>query len=341
MTFLKTLILFLFSFNLEAQVEAILKDSNIVWAAELELDFKVDKTSDSLSNKLNNIALIKLLRREVLEDTNEDYFLSEHILATAKEGALPIFTDSNLTNHLNYMPVKSIDTIIPIDPPHYRNSRIISISPYRIENIKLFRARQLVYYDSSKTLWNMKTKAVAPLVKEDDSTNIYKPLFWISVENEKPNIASDDIVWAKRLTTLSNNTLTFNKANILKMTDNVPMQHFLKQVLKNYDIPLYESLRCSDEDRLSTQQREALLTRNDTVVKINPATYEMSIKTNTFKVDGKDVKKLKLVQEWYWNDNKKQLIINLITTAPLIELKDDNGNFSHDSPLFYCKTRYD
>jgi hypothetical protein len=52
-----------------------------------------------------------------------------------------------------------------------------------------------------------------------------------------------------------------------------------------------------------------------------------------------DIRELRLVQRWYWDERRARLSICLDAVAPLMDVHDDNGNFRYQKPLFYRRVR--
>jgi hypothetical protein len=338
MKFLKTLILFLWAFNLEAQVEAILHNPNIVWAAETQSDFVVDKPYHKLKEQLNNLSLIKLLVKEDNLESNEDDFLLQHILSAVYTRKLAVFADSDLKNSLSLNQISRIDTVTVVDPITYETKQKTVISKPPVDSFRFFRTRQIVYYNTQNASWGLQTLAIAPLGLSNEG--VFQPLFWIPVENIKPNIGSDDIIWAKRITTRSKNIVHIDSVKILKKTGE-PMVHFFKQVKKNFKMPVYDSENYAERKKLSLTDRVNFATRTDTITQVDPTTFETRLKIIITPLDFSVVKNLQLVQEWYWDERKAKLFIHLAAVAPMRIILDDEGDFLFFQPLLYRRNNDD
>jgi hypothetical protein len=99
MKFLKILILILIllTSHLEAQVEAILKDPNIVWAAEFEIDFTIDKRQSLDIVYTNDIGIMKYVWIDDWEFGETENFFSNILFNHLKRDTFEVFKDKNLT----------------------------------------------------------------------------------------------------------------------------------------------------------------------------------------------------------------------------------------------------
>jgi hypothetical protein len=336
---LLTTIVCLFNIStLFSQFDRYVKDKNISWAAETQCDFVVDKPYHKLKEQLNSVGLIKLLEKHRKEESDEAYFLLRHILAAIEAKKLPTFRDSYLSEPFDISILNKIDTILRKDATTFEVKTLIVTSKIQESWFKMVRARQIVSYNATNASWSLETLAVAPLIEEEDGS--LRPAFWIPVENQKPETLTDDIVWSKRLTTLANNSLKFEKSRNIKTTNIVPIEHFFKQVSENFKIPIYEANGYDDEEtKITLDEQKLLPTRIDTITQVNPVTYETRV--ITIKFDAQDVKKLQLVQEWYWDETRAKLCIHLVAVGPVKTLIDKAGNIVFDRPLFYRKTKDD
>jgi len=51
--------------------------------------------------------------------------------------------------------------------------------------------------------------------------------------------------------------------------------------------------------------------------------------------DATEVQRLRLVENWFWDDRRHRLDIQLAGFAPMMQVRDNEGNYRFDSPLFY------
>ena len=46
---------------------------------------------------------------------------------------------------------------------------------------------------------------------------------------------------------------------------------------------------------------------------------------------------MKIIHEWAWDDKKKQLSINVLGFAPLVDILNNQGQVSYKQELFYYR----
>ena len=76
----------------------------------------------------------------------------------------------------------------------------------------------------------------------------------------------------------------------------------------------------------------------DTIVTFDPETYEEFVRISRVEMNA-DYLRLGIVQDWYWDDRRKQLIIRPVTVCPLMHQLDGDGNYLYSRPLFYRKMK--
>ncbi len=364
MKLLKTILCFLVACPLWGQYENILKDKNIVWAAEFEIDFIVDNQDSAYRQDYNRIKTIKLL--DINDDAvfDETSFLSAKILDAAFQDKIEIFRESTLSEKVNKSILSRIDTLIHCFEPVNGESMTIVNTKINAEDIIRYRAKQVIFYNSVKNNFYLQTLAVGISKNVYDDAGNYigiTPLFWMKATNNKTvDIQSQDIVWGKRLTT-SKNSIIVDSLKAIKNNLSLNIIPYFLKTMQDKEILLYSKEDASYK-RLTPLEKQFIYSRKDTIYNVehypeppfrainSGAPKDTIVKEDDLKIQSKiidfhlnyeEVKKLKMVQEWFWDDKKKQLITNLISVAPLIPVKDDAGNFLFEQPLFYRKTKDD
>lgn len=214
---------------------------------------------------------------------------------------------------------------------------------YQPRDAKFYRTHQIIYYNALKAQFQLRVLAIAPLVKSYSETtkqDSFAPLFWFKPEMNKPNLSSDDIIWAQKVVT-KNNSLDLKKAKVLKnsMTDSL-INHFFQSFENQMDIPFWGVIK--DDyvlEKLNSLERKKLLNPIDTLPVIDPDTYETKKPITTERYyDGESIKSIRFYQEWFWDDKQNKLFIHLKSAAAMIAVKDESGERLFDASLFYRKT---
>ena len=101
------------------------------------------------------------------------------------------------------------------------------------------------------------------------------------------------------------------------------------------DLTLYST----DDDRfskpLSADALRSLLYRRDTI-----PIWDMEAETETIKVvenelNWEDVRRFRLKESWYFDVNTGSLKVRILGIAPLIDVKNEDGDFLYEKPLFW------
>ncbi|MBL7813462.1 MAG: hypothetical protein JNL70_00555 [Saprospiraceae bacterium] len=59
------------------------------------------------------------------------------------------------------------------------------------------------------------------------------------------------------------------------------------------------------------------------------------------RLEKSEIKELRLVQEWYWDNRKQKLRVRFIAVAPIKFVHNEAGEFLYRQPLFYRRTDKD
>ena len=87
----------------------------------------------------------------------------------------------------------------------------------------------------------------------------------------------------------------------------------------------------------TAKEVKGLCSHVDTIIVIEPKTFKEVLKAVTHKMDGKHVKKLRLLQDWVWDNNTNSLIIHYVGFLPSADHVDGNGNLLSSGPIFLRK----
>ncbi|MCC6413550.1 MAG: hypothetical protein IT270_17980 [Saprospiraceae bacterium] len=320
-----------------------LQNPDIVWAAEIEQDWVVDIPYMTEEWEWG-LTTVKLLRTENNESQWQPPLLGSLILHAAKLGKLPLFRDAACTLPADTAQVLMVrDSFIVFDPDTYEEKMVVEHSFVDTrEDIVAWRLRQVVYYNATKSSWQTQPSAIAPLIRitsyTSDSLGL-KPLFWIKVEATEPKLESNNIVWAKKTKTTQRKTkFKPMESRMVKLIDayQQPMDDYIKAFAENKNLTFYDGFEGSKP--LDMMVRYQMVHRTDTVVTFDPENYEEKIVVVNNDINSDQIKELRLVQTWFWDERKSRLFIHLDAVAPMFDVMDDHGNFRYQTPLFYQKT---
>ena len=336
-------ILFLFAGTLVHAQSDFLKNADIVWAAEIEQDYIVDVTSLEAEWD-SGVTTLKLLRTTKNEAYWSSAYLADLVFQAAIGGQLPVFKDPMCQQQLaleNIYPGK--DTILTFDPETYEEKKaVVWVEPMPLYDFKAWRLRQVLAYHRKEARWSTTVEAIAPLFTlkniQGDSIGL-RPLFWFRPDNERQNLHSKNIVWAKKVVNRRPQTqLILDGLKMVKVSDGFqrPMEHQVQVLGNNFKIPFYGS---GNEQLLTPQQRREMCARTDTVVTFDPETYEETVSVVHNDLNDGQLRKLRLVQTWYWDERKHRLSICLDAAGALKDVHGGDGNYRYTMPLFYRRAK--
>jgi len=73
----------------------------------------------------------------------------------------------------------------------------------------------------------------------------------------------------------------------------------------------------------------------DTVITFDPETYEEQIQVVRNDLNPEDVKRFRLKEIWFFDEETSTMQVRILGIAPLIDVKDENGNFRYEKPMFW------
>ena len=256
------------------------------------------------------------------------------VFLAAKNGQLPIFEDSLCQTPSSFFKnYPRRDTVISFDPTTYEEQHqevFTEINPSR--ELVAWRLRQVLVYHRKSGTWSTIVESIAPLttiLDNEGNTLGIQPLFWFRPDNERQNLNSKHIIWAKRTENLQGPTqVHFPYQPILKASPGYenPFADQFRLLGNHMKTPFYDSYNMQP---LSPKERLALLSVTDTIVTFDPETYEEKIVIVSNERDADNVSSLRLVQSWYWDERRHRLSICLDAVAPWLEMEDFHGDYRY------------
>lgn len=74
----------------------------------------------------------------------------------------------------------------------------------------------------------------------------------------------------------------------------------------------------------------------DTIITYDPDTFEEKVQVVTNQLNPEDVKRFRLKEIWFFDEETSTLMVRILGVAPIIEKYDDNGNFMFETPMFWA-----
>ena len=147
-------------------------------------------------------------------------------------------------------------------------------------------------------------------------------------------IRESDIFWEKRIWRIID---VREKMNLPFAYPEDPFFKILSEAATKGDLPVYST----DEDgakfkkRMSTDDVLSMLSKTDTVVTFDPETYEEKIQIVNNDINWEDVKRFRLKEIWFFDKETSQMQVRILGIAPMIDVKDNEGNFRFEKPMFW------
>lgn len=335
-----------------AQYEHLLNNADIAWAAEIEVTYSLKPPPTATLDRENDIVFWKSYDPKALVQYDGGEMLIRKMLDAALSGAWPAWQVNDPNKPLELAAVagslcwSSADTIVTFDP--VTGEAMIQLVQQELDpaDFTAIRARQLLYYDDKKGEFGLATIAVAPVftysikfratnTAAERDTILYENIpFWLKTTDfrakslrKHPNVNDARITWAAQIKTLGNSPEPDQETPV-KNTKAPIMQVVLDRF--RYD----RRYLATDfyNTPLPFNARAALFVSTDTLVRYDQETYAETIEIDHNELRAEHTLQLRLVENWYWDDRARRLMIRLERFAPIV----DGGLWKWPSrPLFY------
>lgn len=148
-----------------------------------------------------------------------------------------------------------------------------------------------------------------------------------------PGLRESDIMWEKRIWRVIDVREKMNQAFTYP---ELPFFTILQEAAGRGDITLYSA----EDDKfgfpLNGDEVHGLFYSRDTIERFDPETYKREFVVVEDEVNFEDVKRFRIKEVWYFDENYGGLRVRILGIAPLIDVKDDQGNFRYEKPMFWA-----
>lgn len=175
-----------------------------------------------------------------------------------------------------------------------------------------------------------------PSLKRD---GVYDRVEHVNAPLEWQYVREADILWKKRVWREIDAREKQNMAFRFPGDENSGGGFFIEillDALKKGKIQAFSNL---DDRFTSTLTKEQILEitagRMDTFEVVDPVTDEVTIRYERREFDPESVNKYRIKEDWIIDRNVGQMVVRIIALAPLIDVKDDMGNFRGSQALFW------
>ena len=146
------------------------------------------------------------------------------------------------------------------------------------------------------------------------------------------HIREADIFWEKRIWRVID---IREKMNLPFAYPERPLFTILMDAAMESEIKVYSTEDDKFTSRIEPDEVASMGARVDTVITFDPETYEEQIQIVRNELNPEDVKRFRLKEVWFFDEESSTMQVRILGIAPLIDVKDDNGNFRYEQPMFW------
>ncbi len=142
-----------------------------------------------------------------------------------------------------------------------------------------------------------------------------------------------DIFWEKRIWRVIDVREKMNKRFVY------PRRYFFDIILDGVMDDKIKAYAINDMDdfsqELTKDEAAAMVSEVDTFVSFDPETYEETIEVAYNDLNPEDIKRFRIKEIWFFDEETSTLQVRILGIAPLKEEYDDMGNFLYELPMFW------
>jgi gliding motility associated protien GldN len=109
----------------------------------------------------------------------------------------------------------------------------------------------------------------------------------------------------------------------------------LMEAATNGEISVYSTEDDKFTSMLNPDEVASMGATVDTVITFDPETYEEQVTVVRNELDPDDVLRFRIKEVWFFDEESSRLHVRILGIAPLIDVKDENGNFKYEKPMFW------
>jgi gliding motility associated protien GldN len=146
------------------------------------------------------------------------------------------------------------------------------------------------------------------------------------------HIREADIFWEKRIWRVID---VREKMNLPFAYPERPFFTILMEAAESGEITVYSTEDDKFSIPLTPDEVASMGASVDTIATVDPETYEETYQIVRNEVNPLDVKRFRVKEIWFFDEETSTLQVRVLGIAPLIEEFDDNGNFKYERPMFW------
>lgn len=146
------------------------------------------------------------------------------------------------------------------------------------------------------------------------------------------HVREADIFWEKRIWRVID---VREKMNLAFAYPERPFFTILMEAAEASEITVYSVEDDKFSIPLTPDEVASMGASVDTIATVDPETYEETFQIVRNEVNPGDVKRFRLKEIWFFDEETSTMQVRILGIAPLIEEFDDNGNFKYERPMFW------
>ncbi|KAA3631145.1 MAG: gliding motility protein GldN [Bacteroidetes bacterium] len=146
------------------------------------------------------------------------------------------------------------------------------------------------------------------------------------------HIREADLFWEKRIWRVID---VREKMNLPWAYPERPFFTILMEAAEAGEITVYDAENDKFTAPLDPDEVASMGASIDTVTTFDPVTYEEKIQIVTNEINPEDVKRFRVKEIWFFDEESSTLQVRILGIAPLLDVKDENGNFKYEKPMFW------
>lgn len=146
-------------------------------------------------------------------------------------------------------------------------------------------------------------------------------------------IREADILWEKRIWRVVD---VREKMNLPFSAPESPLFKVLADAAMAGELTVYSTEDDKFTKRLLPSEVRSLLFKKDTILAYEDMEmFEETVKIVENETNWEDVKRFRIKESWFFDTKTSTLRSRILGIAPIIDVRDDEGNFRYETPLFW------
>ncbi|MEM7103920.1 MAG: gliding motility protein GldN [Bacteroidota bacterium] len=147
------------------------------------------------------------------------------------------------------------------------------------------------------------------------------------------HIREADVFWEKRIWRVID---TREKMNLPFRYPQNPLVSVMINAGLDEQVTLYSAIDDKFSTPMTIEEMNQKLYKTDTIPIIDPDTDEITYKIVRDDFNPDDIKRFRIKEVWFFDEETSTLKVRILGIAPLIEIFDDFGNVRYEVPLFWA-----